>query len=611
MCGIVGIIANSNVSHRLIDCLKRLEYRGYDSAGLALIDHAQNLRWLRVAGKINILAAALRNTPLHGNIGIAHTRWATHGAPIEKNAHPHISNHSIALTHNGIIENYQPLRAKLKTLGYKFYSDTDTEVIAHLVHYHHNKTKNLLTAVSKATQELHGAFALAILCRNEPERIITVRCGSPIVIGLGKKENFVASDALALLPLTKKFIYLEEGDIAELKINQVTIYDAKLYPVKRQIKISKCKHNASDLGPYRHFVEKEIFEQPVVVAETIAEKINDSDIFVESFGTHAKKIFNKINAISIAACGSSYHAGLVGKYWIEELAGIPCQVEIASELRYRQVAVPENSLLITISQSGETADTLAVLRQAQHLPYLTNLAICNVPESSLTRESALVLMTRAGTEIGVATTKAFTAQLTALLLLAIALGKTKRTITPIAIANLVNALKHLPTLIEDSLKLKTKIAKLAQKIAKQKHVFFLGRKTSFPLALEGALKLKEISYIHAEAYPAGELKHGPLALIDRRMHTVIIAPDDGLTDKIKSNIAEIKARHGKLIIFADRSLAFRNDEQITVLPLPHVPRILAPILYVIPLQLLAYYTAVTRGTNVDQPRNLAKSVTVE
>ena len=611
MCGIVGIVSNKTVSTRLIECLKKLEYRGYDSAGLALINDEQNLCWLRVVGKIQALEAAYHKTPVSGNIGIAHTRWATHGAPLAKNAHPHISKNSIALAHNGIIENYQQLRTRLKSLGYVFYSDTDSEVIAHLIHYHYTIANNLLTAVKKTVAELHGAFALAILCKAEPKQLIAVRCGSPVVIGLGRKENYIASDALALLPLTKKFIYLKEGDIAIASVNQVKIYDSNLHLVKREIKISKCRHSESDLGPYHHFVEKEIFEQPLAVAETLSARISDTSILVETFGNHAKKIFNKINEIRIAACGSSYHAGLVAKYWLEELAGTACTVEIASELRYREAVVPPNSLLVTISQSGETADTLAVLRQAKQLSYFTNLAICNVPESSLVRESELVFMTRAGTEIGVATTKAFTAQLTALLLLALAIGQTKKILPHEEITKILSTLKHLPELIEEVLRLNKKIALLAQKLVKQKHLFFLGRGTGFPIALEGALKLKELSYIHAEAYPAGELKHGPLALIDRKLYTVVVAPNDGRLEKIKSNLSEIKARRGRLIIFADRALKIRNDEDTTVITLPDASRIIAPILYTIPLQLLAYHTAVACSTNVDQPRNLAKSVTVE
>jgi len=611
MCGIVGIIANHNVSTRLIACLKKLEYRGYDSAGLAVINEKQNLQGLRVVGKIKTLEFAYAKNPVLGNLGIAHTRWATHGAPLEKNAHPHISQHSIALAHNGIIENYQQLRTRLKTLGYQFHSDTDSEVIAHLIHYYFISSRNLLTAVSKATRELRGAFALAIVGKDEPDHLIAVRCGSPVVIGLGKKENYLASDTLALLALTKKFIYLEEGDIADIKINQVQIYDTNLHPVKRVSKISKCHNQESDLGPYRHFVTKEIFEQPSAIAETLSERISDTSVLVATFGNHAKKIFNKINHVQIAACGSSYHAGLVAKYWLEELAQVSCNVEIASELRYRQATITENSLLVTISQSGETADTLAVLRQAKHLPYLTNLAICNVPESSLVREAELVFMTRAGIEIGVATTKAFTAQLTALLLLALAIAQTKKNIPSSELSKILQTLKQLPTTIEKVLGLNKKILALAKKLVRQKNLFFLGRGTGFPIALEGALKLKEISYIHAEAYPAGELKHGPLALIDRKLYTIVVAPDDGLLEKIKSNLAEIRARHGRLIIFADHTLKMRADEHTSIITLPSATRMVAPILYVIPLQLLAYHTAVLRGTNVDQPRNLAKSVTVE
>lgn len=607
MCGIVGAIAQRNVSAILLECLRRLEYRGYDSAGIAVFNEKQGLIRARAAGKIDVLASRLKTNPQVGNIGIAHTRWATHGEPTEDNAHPHISRKKIALVHNGIIENYQELRNELLEQGYKFYSETDTEVIAHYIHFFCEQGCDFLSSVYKTTKKLNGAFALAIMHSDHPEKIIAVRSGSPLVIGLGIEENFLASDALALLPVTNQFIYLEEGDIAEVERNKVNILNSNLQPVIRESKISKLTQDAADRGHWRHFMQKEIFEQPTALADTLEGRLNDDAIFIESFGNHAKKIFNKIKRLQIVACGSSYHAALAGRYWVEQHAGIPCKVEIASEIRYRQAVIEPDTLFVTISQSGETADTLAALRQAKQLPYAGTLAICNVPESSLVRESDLVFMTRAGVEIGVATTKAFSTQLVAMLILAIALGKN----SPKPINEITKQLKHLPYLVEQALTLDNQIKIIAEKFVTKHHTFFLGRGINYPIAMEGALKMKEISYIHAEAYPAGELKHGPLALIDKDMLIVVIAPNDELLEKLKSNLHEVRARGGELIIFADEEAHIQEKPGWTVLPMPKAAAAIAPIVYNIPLQLLAYHVAVLKGTDVDRPRNLAKSVTVE
>lgn len=622
MCGIVGAVAQRNVTTILLEGLKRLEYRGYDSAGIVVYCEDKGLQLVRTVGKIKALADELHKNPIHGNIGIAHTRWATHGEPAKKNAHPHISENNIAVVHNGIIENHQELRAKLLAEGYKFHSDTDTEVIAHLIHKYCKAGHDFLTAVHKTVKQLHGAYALGIMKCDEPDKIIAARCGSPLVVGVGLEENFIASDALALSPVTHNIIYLHEGDIAEVTRDQVTVYDVACKKVKRQIKVSEFTHDAADRGDFRHFMQKEIFEQPTAITETLAEffakTIGQKEILNENlaslFGNHANKILNKIKQVQIVACGSSYHAGMAARYWLEDIAQIPCKVEIASEIRYRKVAIEPDTLFVTISQSGETADTLAALRQAKKLPYAATLAICNVPESSLTRESDLVFMTRAGVEIGVATTKAFTAQLIALLLLTFTLGKHNNLKTE-TIHKYIEQLKHLPVLVEEALKLDELTNKIAEKFIHKQHAFFLGRGVNFPIALEGALKIKELSYLHAESYPAGELKHGPLALIDKEMPVVVIAPNDDLAEKLKSNLHEVRARGGELIVFADEALHLKNEPGITAIKMPKILKefanILAPIVYTIPMQLLAYHVAVLKGTDVDQPRNLAKSVTVE
>jgi glutamine---fructose-6-phosphate transaminase (isomerizing) len=607
MCGIIGAVSQRNVTTILIECLHRLEYRGYDSAGIAIYNAKQGLQRQRAVGKIDKLSNALKTNPLFGNIGIAHTRWATHGAPTENNAHPHISNDTIALVHNGIIENFYELRDELKSAGYIFNSDTDTETIAHSIHRYCDSGCDFLTAVQQTVKKLSGGYALAIMHSKEPDKIIVVRSGSPIVIGLGIEENFIASDTIALLPVTRQFIYLEEGDIAVIERTAVTIYNANLQIVTRPIKSSEITNDSTDRGIYRHYMQKEIFEQPIAIADTILERLTDNHVIAEAFGNNAKEIFAKTKCIQIVACGSSYHAALTGRYWIENFAGIPCKVEVASELRYRNVAIEPNTLLVTMSQSGETADTLAALRQSKSLPYIANLTICNVPESSLVRESDLVFMTRAGPEVGVATTKAFTAQLVGLLMLTLALRK-----TPAAIeADLVKQLKTLPHLIEQVLALDNKIMQIAEYIAPKNNVFFLGRGINYPIAMEGSLKLKEISYIHAEAYPAGELKHGPLALIDKNVPVIVIVSNDELLEKIKSNLYEISARGGELVIFTDNNVNLPNRPDWIVLRLPALHPIIAPIIYTIPLQLLSYHVAILRGTDVDRPRNLAKSVTVE
>lgn len=610
MCGIVGAIAQRNVGAILLECLRRLEYRGYDSAGIAVHNQKSGLTRLRAAGKIDALAKQLKARPLIGNIGIAHTRWATHGEPTENNAHPHITRNKIALVHNGIIENYQELRSQLSAKGYKFFTETDTEVIAHYVHYYCEQGCDFLTAVQQTIKNLVGAYALAILHNEHPDKIIAVRSGSPLVIGVGIEENFLASDALALLPVTNQFIYLEEGDIAEIERTNITIYNSNLQPVTRNCRVSEITQDAADRGKWRHFMQKEIFEQPTALADTLEGRLCQDTVLVESFGNHAKKIFNKIKGIQIVACGSSYNAALTGRYWLERYANIPCKVEIASEIRYRQTVVEPGTLFVTISQSGETADTLAALRQAKTLPYVGTLTICNVPESSLVRESDLVVMTRAGIEVGVATTKAFSTQLAALLMLTLALAKTKHTNNE-AIAAISKQLKHLPNIVEQVLALDNQIKILAERFITKQHAFFLGRGISYPIAMEGALKMKEISYIHAEAYPAGELKHGPLALIDKDMLVVVIAPNDELLEKLKSNLHEVRARNGELIIFGAADADIQEQAGWSVLKIPQVDPAIAPIVYNIPLQLLAYHVAVLKGTDVDRPRNLAKSVTVE
>jgi len=610
MCGIVGAIAERDVSKILVAGLKRLEYRGYDSAGVAILNKDYQLQRLRTLGKVNQLEQALEQQPLLGSIGIAHTRWATHGKPAEHNAHPHASGNDVVLVHNGIVENHEELREKLKNQGYEFSSETDTEVIAHLLHAHLQKNSNLLQAVKETVDELEGAYALGIIYAKQPDRLIAVRCGSPLVIGIGIGEHFLASDTLALLPVTQQFVFLEEGDIAEIHLNHFQIYDENLKPVTRNLHQSSMTGDAADRGEYRHYMLKEIFEQPRAISETMESRLTDHHILEEAFGMRAKEIFAQTERVQIVACGTSYHAGMVARYWLEEIAGIPCQVEIASEIRYRHTAIAPKTLFITISQSGETADTLAALRQAKDNPnFLASLCICNVPESSLVRESDLVIMTRAGTEVGVASTKAFTTQLIALLMLTILLGRHHQ-LSKEQEANLISQIKSLPRLIENTLTLNNQIENLANLFMDKEHTLFLGRGTQFPIALEGALKLKEISYIHAEAYPAGELKHGPLALVDSNMPVVTLLAHDHLVDKVKSNIQEVQARGGQTIIFADEKINYQDENSI-VLNIPSCEPILAPIVMTIPLQLLAYHVAVLKGTDVDQPRNLAKSVTVE
>lgn len=610
MCGIVGAVAERNITAILLEGLKRLEYRGYDSAGVAVYTNDQTLERMRRPGKVSELETALAEQPLAGRLGIAHTRWATHGAPCERNAHPHFSG-DIAVVHNGIIENHEALREQLKALGYSFSSDTDTEVIAHLL-THKLKEQPDLTAALKATvKELHGAYGLAVINAQQPDRLVAARSGSPLVIGLGLGENFLASDQLALRQVTDRFMYLEEGDIAEIRRDSLQIWDVNGNAVERQTVQYTDGAEAADKGEFRHYMLKEIHEQPAVVQRTLEGRLGNNQVLVEAFGPQAAELFAKVRNVQIVACGTSYHAGMVARYWLEELAGIPCQVEVASEFRYRKVVVQPDTLFVTISQSGETADTLAALRNAKELGFLASLAICNVGISSLVRESDLTLLTQAGREIGVASTKAFTTQLVGLLLLTLSLGQVRGTLANGVEATLVEELRRLPTRLGEALAMDSTVEKIAELFAEKNHTLFLGRGAQFPVAMEGALKLKEISYIHAEAYPAGELKHGPLALVDNDMPVVTVAPNNELLEKLKSNLQEVRARGGELIVFADEKAAMTNGEGTHVVQMPHIHDILSPILYTIPLQLLSYYVAVLKGTDVDQPRNLAKSVTVE
>ena len=609
MCGIVGAISERNITNLLIESLKRLEYRGYDSAGIAILNNKSTLKAVRAVGKIAILEKKLKTTKPEGHIGIAHTRWATHGAPTEYNAHPQLSNNTIAVVHNGIIENHEELRQKLQKQGIKFKSDTDTEIIAHLI-YKYLQHSDFLHAVYKTTKELKGAFALAIINKKDPNKIIAVRCGSPVVAGIGIEENFVASDPIALSLATNNFIYLAEGDIAVVEKDKIKIYNSKLKPVKRPIKNPKINSDNIERGQFRHFMQKEIFEQPKALEHTLEDRLLNNDIPTEIFGNQTKKILAQIERVKIVGCGSSYHAALAGKYWIEQYAKLPCDVEIASEFRYRPIVVEPNTLFVTISQSGETADTLAALRLAKQLSFATTLTICNVPESSLVRESELAFMTKAGVEIGVATTKGFITQLTALLILALVLGKQNKLKTN-TVKSLIKKLRKLPQMAKKMLLLDEQINNIAKLLEDSPHIFFLGRGVNYPIAMEGALKLKEISYIHAESYPAGELKHGPLALIDHDVPVVVIAPHDNLWEKLNSNLYEISARGGKLIIFTDAAFTNKKQANWIICKTPKIPSELSPILYTILLQLLAYHVAVHKGTDVDQPRNLAKSVTVE
>lgn len=610
MCGIVGAVAERNITAILVEGLKRLEYRGYDSAGVAVLDNQGGLQRRRRVGKVSELEQALAAEPLAGRLGIAHTRWATHGAPTEHNAHPHFSG-DLALVHNGIIENHEPLREHLKGLGYVFTSDTDTEVIVHLLDHHLSNLGDLTEALKVVVRELHGAYGLAVISRNQPDRLVAARSGSPLVIGLGLGENFLASDQLALRQVTDRFMYLEEGDIAEIHRDQVRIWDSAGQPVQREQVQYHEGAEAADKGEYRHFMLKEIHEQPKVVQRTLEGRLGADHVLVNAFGPRAAELFAKVRNVQIVACGTSYHAGMVARYWLEELAGVPCQVEVASEFRYRKVVVQPDTLFVTISQSGETADTLAALRNARAGGYLASLAICNVGTSSLVRESDLTLLTLAGPEIGVASTKAFTTQLVALLLLTLSLGQVRGNLDKAREAELVEALRRLPTHLGEALAMDKTVEKVAELFAEKHHTLFLGRGAQYPVAMEGALKLKEISYIHAEAYPAGELKHGPLALVDADMPVVTVAPNNELVEKLKSNLQEVRARGGELIVFADRQAGIDNGPGTHVVAMPHTVDILAPILYTLPLQLLSYYVAVLKGTDVDQPRNLAKSVTVE
>ncbi|WP_373081284.1 glutamine--fructose-6-phosphate transaminase (isomerizing) [Zhongshania sp.] len=609
MCGIVGAVAQREVPGILLEGLRRLEYRGYDSAGMAVVTDNGGLDTRKEVGKVQKLADELESRPLAGRIGIAHTRWATHGKPSEINAHPHNSG-DIALVHNGIIENHAELRERLEKLGYAFVSQTDTETIVHLMHYNYQKSGDLLEALRATIPELEGAYGLAVIHANEPQRVICARKGSPLVIGLGIGENFIASDQLALRQVTDRFVYLEEGDIAEIYTDHYIIRDAEFNPVSRDITQIDTAAETTDKGIYRHYMLKEIYEQPTVIRRSLLGRLGAKKILAEAMGARAEEILKTVSSIQIVACGTSYHAGMVAKYWIEGLAGVPCRVEVASEFRYRKFKVQENTLLVTISQSGETADTLAALRLAKTLGYSASLTVCNVAQSSLVRESDLYLMTEAGPEIGVASTKAFTTQLVALLFLTVALGR-HHDMTESEENEIVAALHQLPDLLTETLALNLSIQKMSNAFADKHHALFLGRGAQWPVAMEGALKLKEISYIHAESYPAGELKHGPLALVDADMPVIAVAPNDVLLEKLKSNIEEVQARGGQLFVFCDKAAGFTAAKGMDIIELPHVSDVIAPILYTIPLQLLSYHVAILKGTDVDQPRNLAKSVTVE
>ncbi|BCD96210.1 glutamine--fructose-6-phosphate transaminase (isomerizing) [Marinagarivorans cellulosilyticus] len=609
MCGIVGAVAQRDVAEILVEGLRRLEYRGYDSAGVAIIED-QQLERVRRLGKVAELADAIALSPVPGGTGIAHTRWATHGEPSERNAHPHISAERIAVVHNGIIENHIALKAELTAKGHVFASDTDTEVIAHLVFEELKTAATLLEAVQKTVVQLTGAYGTVVIDQQDPERMVVARSGSPLVVGLGIGENFVASDQLALLPVTRRFMYLEEGDVAEITRRSVDIYTNTGEKVAREIHESNVSYDAADKGPYRHFMLKETYEQPQAITNTLEGRLGNDSVLDETFGNGASDLFKKVQHVQIVACGTSYHAGMVARYWLETYAGISCNVEIASEFRYRKSFVQPNSLLVSISQSGETADTLAALRLAKELGYLGSLTVCNVAGSSLVRESDLAFMTRAGAEIGVASTKAFTTQLVGFAMLTLAIGKHHGLSTEQQ-KELVDALKTLPRKLEETLELAKSIEALAEDFADKNHALFLGRGDQYPIAMEGALKLKEISYIHAEAYAAGELKHGPLALIDAEMPIIVVAPNNDLLEKLKSNVEEVRARGGQLYVFADAASHFKSDNGMHVIQVPAVHPWLAPVVYTLPLQLLSYYVAIIKGTDVDQPRNLAKSVTVE
>jgi len=609
MCGIVGGIAQRNIVPILLEGLKRLEYRGYDSAGLAVINDGIIFR-KRELGKVKGLEALLQLDPVFGNIGIAHTRWATHGKPSTANAHPHLSRDKVAVVHNGIIENHEQLRLSLKESGYEFTSETDTEVIVHQIYQAMESTDGFLNAVKLAIKSLEGAYALGIMSTLEPDTLIVCRKGSPLVIGVGIGEYFIASDVAALLPVTQRFIFLEDGDIASITIDSLVIYNGEGKEVTRDIKESQLTADSVDKGDYRHYMLKEIYEQPFAISQTLEGRFINNRLEENSFGHNASEVFDNIKTVQILACGTSYHAGLVARYWFEKLARVPCQIEVASEFRYRHPVLLPDTLIVTISQSGETADTLAALQEAKKLGAKYSLAICNVPESSLVRESDLVLMTRAGPEIGVASTKAFTTQLVTLMLLVMAIGRRFEMSEQVE-QKITSELFRLPGNIEKALQLNEEIKVLAEQFSEKQHALFLGRGSHYPIAMEGALKLKEISYIHAEAYPAGELKHGPLALIDAEMPVITVAPNNSLLEKLKSNIQEVSARGGQLIVFMDETLVTASDNNLQIVKMPQVENEISPIIYTIPLQLLSYHVAVLKGTDVDQPRNLAKSVTVE
>ena len=610
MCGIVGAVAQRDVADILVEGLKRLEYRGYDSAGVAIVDQDKQLQRVRRLGKVQELANAVSANPLAGGTGIAHTRWATHGIPSENNAHPHVSNDTIAVVHNGIIENHNELRILLQKLGYQFVTETDTEVMTHLVHHELKTSASLLEAVQKMSKQLDGAYGTVIMDKRDPERLIVARSGSPLVIGYGLGENFIASDIMALLPVTRNFSYLEEGDVAEVTRFDVNVIDKEGNSVERAVQESEVRHDAGDKGEYRHYMLKEIYEQPTAVRNSMEHRIVGGKLDLNTFGDNADAIFKDIKHVQIIACGTSYHSGMVARYWLEAMAGVSCNIEIASEFRYRRSFVPDNALLVTISQSGETADTLAALRLAKELGYSASLTICNVPGSSLVRESDLAFMTKAGAEIGVASTKAFTTQLVGLLMMTLAIGQ-HHGMSADKQAEITQSLMTLPNKLEEVLALAGSIEALAEDFADKNHALFLGRGDQYPIGMEGALKLKEISYIHAEAYAAGELKHGPLALIDAEMPVIVVAPKNDLIEKLKSNVEEVRARGGLMYVFADIDANFASDDTMKVIDVPHCDELIAPIVYTLPLQLLSYYVAIIKGTDVDQPRNLAKSVTVE
>ncbi|UPR33275.1 glutamine--fructose-6-phosphate transaminase (isomerizing) [Vibrio cyclitrophicus] len=610
MCGIVGAVAQRDVAEILVEGLRRLEYRGYDSAGVAVVDTESNLTRVRRLGKVQELADAVEEQQVIGGTGIAHTRWATHGEPSEANAHPHMSG-DIAVVHNGIIENHEALRALLQERGYVFTSQTDTEVIAHLVEWELRTSDSLVEALQKTAKQLDGAYGTVAVDRKDPSRIVVARSGSPIVIGFGVGENFLASDQLALLSVTRRFMYLEEGDVAEVTRRDVTVFDVAGEHVERDIVESNAEHDAGDKGQYRHFMQKEIFEQPTALINTMEGRISETSVITNAIGVKAEEILSKVEHVQIIACGTSYNSGMAARYWFESLAGVSCDVEIASEFRYRDFVVRPNSLLVTLSQSGETADTLAALRLAKEKGYMSAMTICNVAGSSLVRESDFAFMTRAGTEIGVASTKAFTTQLAAMLMMVTSIGRLQGRINEEKEAEIVQALHQLPADIEKALAFDKEIEALAPDFADKHHTLFLGRGEFYPIAMEASLKLKEISYIHAEAYAAGELKHGPLALIDADMPVVVIAPSNDLLEKLKSNVEEVRARGGLLYVFADQDAGFESDENMKIIKMPHVSEVTAPIYYTVPMQLLSYHVALIKGTDVDQPRNLAKAVTVE